>query len=231
MKLTQNQQLVLRFLATETFSTPAIIGQLLKYKSVQGAYQILKRMEGMRLLTKALVPLAMGRSITLYGINSNGLASSGAENFLERPTFQKSKVSISTLQHKLDIQVIHIFALHSGWKNWQDGSELGSRLKGQKVPDAVAVDCSGSKVAFEIEREIKSLRRYRDIVLSHLRARKSGEWTKIVYLCPNLQLSNSLKRKVFSIKSVSFQNRSIELTSAHFACFEFYSYEEFLNIS
>lgn len=227
MNLTLKQAKALNFLAIETFSTPALIQQLLGYNSIQAAYQLLNRMYANKLISKTKIEVMFGRKVTLFGINNNGLALSNHPNFLERPTFQKSKVCLSTLQHKLDIQNIHICAINNGWTDWKDGSQLGLRKRDVKIPDAIAISVTGDTYAFEIEREIKSIRRYRDILLSHLVTRKSQGWTQIIYLCPTLQHSQSLEKKIRSIRTVSYQGRMITLTNEHFEFFEFYSYEQF----
>jgi hypothetical protein len=226
---TLQQIKILKFLRIETCSIPEIIQLLLQQKTVQGAYQILNRMVTQKLLIKHTVPIVSGRGVLLYGITNFGLAY--AFDFDEtptyRPTFQPSKISGVTLQHKLDIQMIHVECIQNGWSDWLDGSQLGFRGKDKKIPDAVANDKSGRKIAFEIEREIKSKKRYRAIVLSHLLNRKCGKWGSIIYLCPNNDLALRLKRIFGNIGSVNFNGKIINITDEHLLHFKFYGYENF----
>lgn len=221
---------VLKFLKVETFSTPLVLQLLLEHASVQATYQLLKRMLALKLIRCAKINLLAGRPITLYGITSHGLAYAWDlhEDPVERPTFQPSKVSVSTLQHKLDLQLIHIHTSRAQWDNWIDGSQLGMRLEKRKVPDAIVVDKQNVIYAIEIEREIKSSKRYREIIVSHLVSRKSGFWDKILYLCPTQDLAQRLDRKLNSIDSINVSGRQIQLTDKHFQFFDFFGYDRFI---
>jgi len=227
---TPQQITILKFLRVETCSTPSIIQTLLKQKTVQASYQILNRMVTQKLLSKYTLCVLSGRGVLLFGITNLGLAYAFdlEETAVFRPTFQPSKISAVTLQHKFDIQMIHIKALHNGWSNWKDGSQLGLRSRDHKVPDAVATSQANERVAFEVEREIKSHRRYSDIILSHLLARKLGHWDSIIYLCPTSDMSLRLKRVFENLGSVNFNGKKIKLSSEHVQCFKFYGYDEFI---
>jgi hypothetical protein len=221
---------VLRFLRVETCTTPEIVQGLLKQVTIQASYQILNRMVVLRFLTRTTIPVISGRAVLLYGITNHGLAYAWDlhETPTHRPTFQPSKISTFTLQHRLDIQRVHVFAERYGWVDWRDGSQLGFRENQQKIPDAVSLSIDGEKIAFEIEREIKSTKRYRQILVSHLVGRKQGYWNSIVYLCPNADMAVRLQRKFNLLGSVELNGRKIQLTSEHLQPFKFYGYVEFI---
>jgi hypothetical protein len=226
---TPQQIAILKFLRVETCTTPEITQSLLNQKSIQASYQILNRMVAQKLLTKYTLPVIHGRGVLLFGITNFGLAYGWDvdETPEFRPTFQPSKVSLTTLQHKFDIQMIHVNCIQSGWTEWRDGSQLGFRGKDQKIPDAVACSPANTRVAFEVEREIKSMKRYRTIVLSHLLNRKSGHWDSIIYLCPSLDMAFRLKRIFENFGAIDFNGKKITLTEAHLKPFKFMGYEEF----
>jgi hypothetical protein len=226
---TPQQIAILRFFRIETFTTPQVIQALLQQKTVQAAYQILNRMVCLRLLTKYTLPVLYGRGVLLYGITNFGLAYAWdlEEKPEYRPTFQPSKISVVTLQHKLDIQMVHIKCIRNGWSDWRDGSQLGFRGRDQKIPDAVAIDLERRKIAFEIEREIKSMKRYRQIVLSHLVGRKNGLWNSILYLCPSQDMALRLKRGFENLGAVNFNGKKILLTEQHLSHFQFFGYDDF----
>jgi DNA-binding PadR family transcriptional regulator len=227
---TLQQITILKFLRVETCSTPEVIQSLLKQGSVQASYQILNRMVALRFLTKTTIPVISGRAVLLYGITNHGLAYAWDLHEIptRRPTFQPSKISTFTLQHRLDIQKIHISAERYGWVDWRDGSQLGFRENQQKIPDAVAVSTANEMVAFEIEREIKSAKRYKQIFVSHLLGRKKGFWSSIFYLCPTIDMAKRLRRKFELLGSVDFNGKKIQLTNEHLQHFQFYGYEEFI---
>jgi hypothetical protein len=222
------QLIVLSFLLTNVYATVEVIQELLQQKSVQAAYQILNRMVANKLLRKAAISFLGKRSITLFGITNHGIAIASANLGIYKDcrTFQPSKVSISTLQHKIDIQRIQIMATRLGFDAWKDGSELGFREKTRKVPDAIAT-FKGQAVAFEIEREAKSIRRYKDILLSHLVSRKEGRWDHIVYFCPTASLAEYLQKKLRTINKLTLNGRLVYLNDEHFSHFSFYTYNDF----
>jgi DNA-binding PadR family transcriptional regulator len=221
---------ILKFLRVETCTAPEIIQILLEQGTVQASYQILNRMVTLKFLTKATISVVSGRAVLLYGITNHGLAYAWdlTEVVEKRPTFQPSKISLFTLQHRLDIHKIHVFTEQAGWTNWRDGSQLGFRRREQKVPDAVAVSTANEMVAFEIEREIKSSKKYRQIIVSHLMSRKKGYWSFIFYLCPSQDMAMRLKRKFEMLGSVDFNGKKIQLTTEHLQHFEFFGYDEFI---
>jgi hypothetical protein len=226
--LNMNQQKIIDFLAKETFSMIKQMQFLLQQKNVQSTYQLLDKLINKKLVSKAILPVVEGRGVTLYGITSLGLAlTKDVELYISKSTFQKSRVSITTLQHKLDIQYFHILMTRNGWINWTDGSQLGRRDKSQKIPDVVVTSPSKFVAGLEIEREAKSSRRIRDLIMSHLLSRKNGQWDKVIYLCPSPKLAHSLMRKFRSIKSINYQGKTIYLTENHFQIFEFYGYKKF----
>jgi hypothetical protein len=230
---TPQQITILKFLRVETCSTPSIVQTLLKQKTVQASYQILNRMVTQKLLSKYTLSVLSGRGVLLFGITNLGLAYAFdlEETAVFRPTFQPSKISAVTLQHKFDIQMIHVNCIHAEWKNWRDGSQLGFRGRNQKIPDAVVTSPEGQSIALEIEREVKSVKRYKQIILSHLLNRRKGHWSSIFYLCPNNDLALRLKRVFENLGAVDFNGKKIILTSEHLQHFRFYGYDEFISNS
>ena len=47
-----------------------------------------------------------------------------------------------------------------GW-SWQNGNSVGKRDKDMKIPDAITTKNDGTKIAVEVERNIKSQKRYK----------------------------------------------------------------------
>jgi hypothetical protein len=229
MKITKAQRIVLSFLKVETWSDVKTLKMLLDHNSVQATHQLAKRMCSNGLLVSAKLQLLSGHSITLYGITETGQAYAWelSEDVTTSVVFQPSKVSPLMLQHELDMQKLHIQAEHNGWTQWQNGKHLGRRIEGAKYPDAVAVSPQGIICCMEVEREIKSTSRMRQILASHLAQRKSGQWQKIVYLCPSMDLALRLKRKCSTLEYVTWRGSRILLTPNHLEHFIFSNYAFF----
>lgn len=229
MKVPNAQLILLKYLRIHMWSTVQVLQIHLKHNSPQATYQLLKRMQTNRLITSAIIELPANNRVRLYGITEKGLdyAFDLNEKVTSTRFFEPSKVSPSTLQHEIDIQKAHTSAVSYGWRDWTNGSHLGKRCSNMKIPDATALSPAGIKVCIEIEREIKSSRRYRDIIASHLSARKQGQWSHVVYLCPSKDMAKRLERKLRSLKYLLWNGSRIALTEAHFEHFTFDSYEYF----
>lgn len=231
MKPTAVQLTVLAYLREHVASTVFVLQLLLQHNSPQATHQLLKRMTKSGLVSSADILLAAGKKVKLYGITELGLAYAFDldEEVTSSMYFEPSKISPSTLQHELDIQILNIDAERAGWTRWLNGRSLGKRLKGMKIPDAIvtAPNKAASTFCVECEREIKSTRRYRQIIASHLAARKAGHWEHIVYLCPTTDLALRLKRKIVSLEYLLWNGHRIALTKAHMSHFTFDSYEYF----
>lgn len=227
-RILEKRDIVLKFLRDETYTSAKIISSLLHFKSVQAAHQTLNKMETEGFLRKATVCF-LGRSIVLYGINDHGLAYSWGLNQdpQSRPTFQPSKVSLSQLPHKLELQEIRLKAQSFGWSKWIPGERLGLSMKGLKRPDALVEDPEGRIIAIELERTIKSAKRYSEILLSHLVARKNSQYSKVIYLSPDQACMRRVKRCFERIDSVNYKGKKIEITNLHLEMLEFKTYEEF----
>ncbi len=229
MKLPPSQRQALRFLRVQTWSVVSVLQRQLQHNSPQATYQLMKRMMSQGLISSADIALPAQNRVRLFGITELGLAYAFdlGEEVTTTRYFEPSKVSPSTLQHELDIQLAHINALKSGWKNWENGSSLGMRLRKMKIPDAITLSPDGKKVCIEVEREIKSARRYREIIASHLASRKQNHWEHILYLCPTNDLALRLRRKVASLDYLLWNGNRVSLTEAHMSHFTFDSYGYF----
>lgn len=227
-RILEKRDIVLKFLRDETYTSAKIISSLLHFKSVQAAHQTLNKMVREGFLRKATVCF-LGRSIVLYGINDHGLAYSWGLNQdpQSRPTFQPSKVSLSQLPHKLELQEIRLKAQSLGWSKWIPGERLGLSMKGLKRPDALVEDSEGNIIAIEVERTIKSPKRYAEILLNHLIARKNSHYSKVLYLSPDIACMARVKRCFERVTVVKYQGNTIAITPQHLSFFDFKTYGEF----
>lgn len=231
MKLSPILKRALKFLRVQTWTTVKVLQSHLQHQSPQATHQLLKRMIDTNLVSVHVMKLPAGQKIKLFGITELGLAYAFDLNEMVTTNryFEPSKVYPATLQHELDIQLLYIEAQKSGWENWNNGHELGKRLNKMKIPDALVVSPNGRQFCVEVEREMKSARRYREIIASHLSSRKQGQWDHILYLCPDLDFAKRLQRKIVSLEYLLWNGSRIALSSAHLSHFTFDSYSYFSN--
>ena len=229
MRLPPVQKSLLSYLSIHTWSVASVLQQQLQHRSPQATHQLLKRMIAKGLISSADIQLPAQRKVRLFGITEVGLAYAFDldEEVTTTRYFEPSKVSPSTLQHELDIQLAHVNASIVGWSDWRNGSVMGKRITNMKIPDAIATSPKGHRICIEIEREIKSARRYRDIIASHLSARKRGQWEHILYLSPDLDFAKRLKRKINSLGYLLWNGCRVSLTEEHLKYFTFASYDFF----
>lgn len=229
MKLTPNKRALLAYLREETFTICSIAKEVLNQNSMQAANQQLKRMVSDGLLIDKRVVLPGGQLIVIYGITEIGQSYAWDldEEITNSKYFEPSKVYLSTLQHELDMQLMHVKAEKIGWTHWKNAKHLGFRKTNIKYPDAIGTSPEGTVYCIEIERQIKSTARIRQIIASHLAMRKCGYWDTILYLSPTLDLAQRLKRKFSSVGHVNWENKRIEITDAHLAPFQFKDYNFF----
>lgn len=197
----ENQKKVLQFLRQEKFSTRQIIQQLLGLKTRAGAWKILVKMEQENWLKQHSISSAL----TLWGITPEGMREVSLEEtgFLDDVGFLPSKVSLSTLQHSLDIQYVHTLCVQQNIE-FQLGKALGSRAEADKVPDAIIV-ASGKKIAVEVERTLKSRTRYDVIIYHYLKAIKAGNYQEVLYVMPDEKRCRQVKKALYGLGHITME--------------------------
>ncbi len=101
-------------------------------------------------------------------------------------------------------------------------------LKGMKVPDALA-ELDGRTVAFEVERTVKSRRRYQEV--SPGICSKANGIDEIWYICPDRATQVRVQRAILSVDEIvnpqtGEARKTAELDRERlFACFKFMTTE------
>jgi hypothetical protein len=189
----------------------------------QGAWKTLRQFEAAEFVREAKLPITGRTSYALWGITAHGLAYAWNldETPEERPVFEPSRIAVSVLPHHVDLQRARIKAEHAGWTKWKRGERLGFKTKNR--PDAIARDNAGIMVAIEIERTIKTIKRYRQIMAAHLQEIKNEQWARVEYVCPSESFCKRLERIFRSIDYVVIGNQRVKLSEKHHDRFAFTS--------
>lgn len=234
----EKEKLILKFLKSEGFSTRKILGELLKV-SRTSISRTLKSLERRGLLMESDVNFCFDqRSPSLWGLTPTG-AFEATEDGKYRH-FDPNKVSEITIRHELAIQSTKIKAIHLGWNEWLGGRELRKlavaerKLKNAgginslvwlQIPDAFAVSPKGRKIAFEIERTIKTSERYEEIFKSYCQMLIDGTVQEVVYVCPEDKCVR-LERLILSIETVLIGGLIRPVNDSFRKRFHFVTYEE-----
>jgi len=100
-----------------------------------------------------------------------------------------------------------------------------SRSTWIQVPDAVARSPKGRKVAIELERTVKTPKRYVEILANYAEMMAMGTIDEVIYVCP-AQLTARLERLFHRIEKIIFKGKVITTPQGLLRRFYFISYEE-----
>jgi len=211
------RELVLQFLASgEVFSTVAILSRVISASpsSTTRTLDYLMRAGSL----KSEMHVIQCRHCYIYGITPHGL---GLVGKFDVRHFELGKTNTAYIPHHVATQMARLNAEDEGWKDWQPGKALyGQSL--EKVPDALATDPVMKRVAIEIERHIKTPKRYGEIISAHLQAITQKRWAEVYYLCPH-GLHQKVEAAFAHIDSVFVKGERVPLQKKHRDCFKFFA--------
>lgn len=214
--------LVLDFLRDETWSSTLVLTELLGGSPALTSKTMSQLERQGHVIRHQPQPFRQ----LLWGITSHGLAHAweNEARMQVRPYFEPSKLSPLAVPHHLDIQHARLKAQRAGWSDWTPESLLPRGLA--KRPDAVVLAPDGRRVAVEVERHVKTVKRYEAIFSAYLQAIKRGEYDEIHYLVPDRKFAGRLQRVFELVTSVPVIGERVQLTARHRARFIVVALEE-----
>lgn len=218
------RKMLLRFLASgEVFTTVAISARLLSISdtSAERTLNALVR-DGALKTEKHIIEC---RTTNIYGISPHGLAM--ADMFEPRPFFELGRTAPNYIPHHLETQMARLAAEAAGFTKWLPGKTLHNTGL-MKIPDAICTSPAGRRVAIEIERFIKTPKRYAEVISAHLQSIAQKEWDEVVYLSPN-QLHVKIEKAFKKIEFVSVSGEKVQLDQRHYARFKFFDLGQWPN--
>ncbi len=221
------KEAILLYLYGETWTHIEILEELFPNMTARQIRSVLKELSDGKMVRSAEVTVLETKTADVWGISKQGVGITQERFRIEASgmAFSKRNVNPVSFTHHLDIQRLRISAERNGWTDWR---RYGSSFyhKTQIRPDAVATRPDGISAAIEVERTVKSKRRYPKIMASHLHSRKQGRWDVICYLCPDSGLKLRLERIFAGISEVSYFGSNVKITDEHRRLFQFYSYDD-----
>jgi hypothetical protein len=223
------EALILSFLLEEGYSTAKILAPLLKM-TPNGVQRILRKMEAKELIQTHTVKFELSSwNLKIWGLTPTGmlLATPEDEKF---KFFEVSRVKPITMAHSLALQRVKVFAISQGWDEWKSSSKMLqsanlSRSTWLQVPDAVAMSPKGRKIAIELERTVKTPKRYVEILANYAEMLSSGIIAEVIYICPE-NIAKRLERLFHRIEKIIFRGKAIPVPEGLLKRFYFVTYDE-----
>lgn len=228
----EKRAIVIEFLVDEGWSSTGVIQELLGL-SYSTTHSLLKVMVGEGLLRQKLLFIAGAhgaRQVMLNGITAHGVAMSSLTDGFARQPWDAAKTNALAVPHQLLTQQIRLRAEKCGWSGWIPAR----RLMGQglaKLPDAQALSPEGVMVGVEIERHIKSAKRYESILGAYIyEIRNHSRWQRVDYICPDTKFAERMAAAFVSLKQLRLEakglpSRSAPVEQLHLDRFRYYSQE------
>lgn len=224
-RATAKRQLLIQFLASgEVYTTTVIASQVMSCSRSAAERTLSSLVLAGSLKTES--HLIDSRKSFIYGITPHGLAL--ADQF-DKPFFELGRTNSSYIKHHLQTQMARLSAEAAGWTGWVPGKVLhGKNYK--KIPDALVTRPDTRHVAIEIERFIKTPKRYEEVISAHLQSITKGYWHEVHYLMPS-QLNNALKKAFERVETVPVQGERLKLEQKHRDRFHFFNFEQWPPLS
>lgn len=231
-RIEEKRRTVLRWLASEGYSTEKVLGELLGLQR-NAIYKTIKGMERDGLIQRHELRSLMGKLAVLVG-TPHGIAMGkdavASEDW--RDVESIGRIAVSSIAHGLDVQTVRVKAIKVGWADWisdRKAHKLSAEDGWLKIPDSIAVSPDGEVIAIEVERTIKTRKRYEAIISAYLQMIKKGKIASVVYVCPDADVAPRLSRIFESIDAVPVAGNRVSINDEHRAKFIFTSLERWPN--
>lgn len=223
----EKEQVILDFLREAGFSTAKILGDLLDLRRT-ATFETLKSLKRRELLQEVKTTDEVGSgSPSLWGLTPTGAFLATEEG--DWSYFDPNRVSPITIKHELAVQMARVKTVGMEWGEWLGGRTLRKmahkeRSKWLQVPDAFAISPKGRKVALEVERTVKTSKRYEAIFSSYCQMLLDDTVQEIVYICPE-DIAPRLERFFSKIDSMRVNGSFRPVNDSFRKRFHFVTYE------
>ena len=225
----EKQSKVLSFLLEERFSTATVLALLLKM-TPNGVHRTLLKMEKEGLIKPHTVDFELSAwNLKIWGVTPTG-ALLAADMDEDLNFFEVGRTKPITIAHSLALQRVKVIPLSNSWIEWERSSKMlkkanESRSTWIQVPDAVARSPKGRKVAIELERTVKTPKRYVEILANYAEMLSSDVIAEVVYICPE-NIAKRLERLFHRIEKIIFRGKAIPVPKGLLKRFYFVTYDE-----
>lgn len=236
----QKRRLILRFLRTETFSTPDVLSELIQTTDPRTIKRTIDAMVRDGLVVTDTVATDW-RRVLLVGITPHGQAAAWraetGEPLVEK-VYERGRVGLTIIDHTLDLQRLRIRLGRAGWQGWTNADRIAPAARANvnvkrqnyKRPDALVRHPVRGVLAVECERHVKTRKRYEMIVGSHLSSIKTGAFNAVVWACPTADIAQTVRQIIDGIGYVLVQGERIKLGQAEREKLHVVDYESIVSL-
>lgn len=232
----EKRSLVLRLLRDEIWTVTEVVAALLNIKYA-AAHTLLKAMQrdGFIVSRRVFIQGERGvKQVVLQGISAKGLAFAwdlDDEAIEHRNPWEASKTNPLFVNHQIETQLARVKAEKLGWHDWKPARSLMNKGL-PKLPDGEATNPTGECIAIELEREIKTDRRYECVIGAYISVIKASKrWARVDYVCPDVDFAGRVARNFGRLKKLRLESSGKvptvtgKLEQAHLNLFRFYASE------
>ena len=233
-RIEEKQNIVLGFLANEMFSTSEILGYLLGL-SRTATFKTLKSMEKQDLVRLHHIEyeLAQRGKQTIWGLTPKGALLATDLNNFQVDFYEAGRIATSTMAHSIAIQRVKLAGLKKGWTDWVSSRKLKQiaakdKMKWKQIPDALATSLDGKIIAFEVEKNVKTPKRYQVILGNYAKMFLDQTVDQVFYICPE-NIVKRLERLFSNIETLIVDGKSYPVHENVLKRIQFLSYDEWKN--
>lgn len=196
----EKRRLLLRFLRTEIYTTPGVAAEVMGV-GTRGSQATVTSMEKAGLVRRHRFTLVPGSApqvvigITTLG-QSHAFDPDAGERTIDR-VFHPERYNLALLHHQIILQQLRLHAEGFGMKEWLPGEMIRDIEKGSARPDSVLTTKNKVRVAVEVERTLKSRKRYEQIFKNHIAAIQLKNWDHVVFVSPDVDTSKRVQSMLF----------------------------------
>ena len=208
-RVSEKQNIILRFLRDEIYTTQKIAQMLLGLSEIQ-TKRTLVAMEKAELITHKQVQTQSGWSPALWGITPHGQGMACLDNELPVDRyFQPARVGLSILQHTIGVQRLRVQAEQAGWTGWVNGDRAAD-FDAESRPDALVTDPQNTRWCIEYERTMKVRSKYEGILFTRLKAIKGGRFSRVIWVSDTPQASRLVRQAVLGLHEFEIKRAGVK---------------------
>ena len=137
------------------------------------------------------------------------------------------------MAHSLAIQRVKVAGLTKGWTDWISSRKLKQiaakdKMKWKQIPDALATSSDGKVIAFEVEKTVKTPKRYQVILSNYAKMLLDQTVDQVFYICPE-NIIKRLERLFSNIDKLVVDGKSYPVHENVLKRIQFLSYDEWKN--